>query len=71
MELARLQQRDQEVRTHERAHLAAAGGLAVSGASFSYVTGPDGKRYANGGEVGISVGTEATPEATIQKMRRP
>jgi hypothetical protein len=64
-----LQKRDKEVRTHEQAHLAAAGQYAAGGASFSFTTGPDGKRYANGGSVPIDLGKEKTPEATIQKMR--
>ena len=44
-----LKVRDQQVRAHEQAHLAAAGSLAQGGPSFSYQTGPDGKRYATGG----------------------
>lgn len=64
-----LQKRDKEVRTHEQAHLAAAGQYAAGGASFSFTTGPDGKRYANAGSVPIDLGKEKTPEATIQKMR--
>jgi hypothetical protein len=55
------------VRAHERAHLAAAGGHAVSGANFSYQTGPDGKRYAVGGEVSIDISSENNPEATLRK----
>ncbi len=68
-QIQKLQTRDTEVRSHEQAHLAAAGQYAAGGASFSYTTGPDGKRYASGGEVPIDVGREKTPEATIQKMR--
>lgn len=64
-----LQRRDVEVRAHEQAHLAAAGQYAAGRASFSYTTGPNGKRYAIGGEVPIDIGKERTPEATIQKMR--
>ena len=67
--LTELKRRDTEVRTHEQAHLSAAGQYAAGGASFSYTTGPDGKRYASGGEVPIDIGKEKTPEATIQKMR--
>lgn len=67
--LLELQQRDTEVRAHEQAHLSAAGQYASGGASFSYVTGPSGKRYANGGEVPIDMSKEKTPEATIIKMR--
>ncbi|WP_446811946.1 putative metalloprotease CJM1_0395 family protein [Methylomonas sp. 2BW1-5-20] len=63
-----LKARDREVRNHEQAHLSAAGNLAVSGAQFSYVTGPDGQRYASGGEVGIDVSEVAgDPEATLRK----
>jgi hypothetical protein len=66
-QLEALKQRDQEVRAHERAHLSAAGGHAVSGANFTYQTGPDGKRYAVGGEVSIDISPESSPEATLQK----
>ncbi|MDA3959695.1 MAG: putative metalloprotease CJM1_0395 family protein [Planctomycetota bacterium] len=65
-----LQSRDREVRTHEQAHLSAAGQYAAGGASFSYQNGPDGKRYAIGGEVPIDTGTARTPEATINKMQQ-
>ncbi len=67
--LTKLQARDTEVRAHEQAHLAAAGQYATSGASFSYSTGPDGKRYATGGEVSIDISKENNPQATVQKMR--
>ena len=56
------------VRAHEQAHLASAGGYAVSGASFQYQRGPDGRRYAVGGEVQIDTSDESDPEKTIQKM---
>lgn len=71
-ELAQLQQlkrRDMEVRTHEQAHLSAAGQYARSSAAFTYQKGPDGASYAIGGEVGIDVAKEPTPEATITKMQ--
>jgi len=67
-----LQARDAEVRAHEGAHVAAAGGSAGS-PSFSYQEGPDGKRYAVGGEVGIAISGGSTPEETIanaQQVRR-
>ncbi len=64
-----LKQRDLEVRAHEMAHLSRAGQYAAGGMSFSYQKGPDGKRYAIGGEVPIDTGKERTPEATIQKMQ--
>lgn len=67
--ITELQKRDAEVRSHEQAHLSAAGQYAAGGASFSYTTGPNGKKYATGGEVPIDIAKENTPEATIQKMR--
>jgi len=63
-----LKDRDREVRTHEQAHLSAAGGIAARGASFQFVTGPDGQRYAVGGEVGIDTSkVEGDPTATLRK----
>jgi|GEM_PF-605382 len=66
-----LKSRDTEVRAHEAAHLAAAGGHAQGGASFTYQTGPDGKKYAVGGEVSVDTSSvDGNPEATIQKARQ-
>ncbi len=62
---------DREVRTHEQAHLAASGGLARGGASFSYTKGPDGKKYATGGEVSIEISpVEGNPKETIRRMQQ-
>jgi len=69
LQVAELALIDTKVRAHEMAHLAAAGSYATGGANFQYVKGPDGKRYAVGGEVGIDTGKESTPEATISKMQ--
>jgi len=69
-----LKKRDAEVRAHEQAHLSASGGLAQGGASLTYDNGPDGKRYANGGEVSIDVSSVPNdPQASLikaQKIRR-
>lgn len=63
-----LKNRDREVRNHEQAHINAAGGLATSGANFSYTTGPDGKRYVTGGDVSIDTSpVPDDPEATMRK----
>ena len=63
-----LKDRDLEVRNHEQAHLSAAGGIAVSGAHFQYTTGPDGRRYATGGDVSIDISAvPGDPEATLRK----
>ncbi len=66
--LESLKKRDREVRTHEQAHLAAAGRYAGGGAHFTTQKGPDGHAYAVSGEVPIDVGKENSPEATISKM---
>ncbi len=68
-EVDELEQRDQEVRRHEQAHKAAAGSYARGAANLEYTAGPDGKRYASGGNVKIDVSPERTPEATIRKMK--
>lgn len=63
-----LKQRDSEVRAHEMAHLAAAGGIATSGAHFEYQLGPNGVRYAVGGEVNIDTSpVPGNPAATLRK----
>jgi hypothetical protein len=62
-----LKSRDAEVRTHENAHQSAGGQFAGS-PSYTYQTGPDGRRYAIGGEVSIDVSPEKDPQATIAKM---
>jgi hypothetical protein len=60
--------RDREVRRHEQAH-ARAGGAQAGSPSFTYRTGPDGKRYAVGGEVPIDTApVPDDPAATIAKM---
>ncbi|MGL4593697.1 MAG: putative metalloprotease CJM1_0395 family protein [Thermoguttaceae bacterium] len=65
-----LKSRDTEVRTHEAAHVSAGGAFVTGGPSYTYQTGPDGKKYAIGGEVGIDTSPiSGNPEATIQKMR--
>jgi hypothetical protein len=67
----KLRARDAEVRSHEAAHLAAAGAHASGGSSFTYQVGPDGKPYAIGGEVQVDVSPVANdPQATIQKMQQ-
>ena len=68
-QVAKLKQIDRQVRQHEQAHMAAAGGMATSGASFTYQKGPDGVSYAVGGEGGISTSPGRTPEETIQRAR--
>jgi hypothetical protein len=65
-----LKQTDRRVRAHEQAHLAAGADLVRGGASFSYQTGPDDRRYAVGGEVSIDASPGRTPQETIPKAQR-
>lgn len=53
-QIAELKARDAEVKSHEQAHRAAAAGISASAPSYEYETGPDGKKYAVGGEVNLS-----------------
>ncbi len=69
-QLEQLKARDREVRAHEAAHKAAAGSLARGGASFEFEDGPDGRRYAVGGEVNIDTSkVSGDPQATISKAQ--
>lgn len=70
-QIAQLQQIDQQVRQHERAHIAAGGNLVLGAPTFQYVTGPNGRRYAVGGEVRIDTSpVEGDPEATLLKAQQ-
>lgn len=63
-----MKERDEEVRVHENAHKSAGGQYAAS-PTYTYETGPDGKRYITDGEVSIDIGEEDDPQATIEKMQ--
>lgn len=65
----RLKAIEQDVIAHEAAHTAVGGQYAGS-VSYSYATGPDGRRYITGGEVSISAPEGKTPEETIQIMEQ-
>ena len=65
-----LERRDKEVRSHELAH-ASVGGSFTGAPNYSFETGPDGKKYAVGGEVSVDLSTIAgNPAATIAKMQK-
>ncbi len=66
-QLQQLAERDREVRAHEQAHQAV-GGQYAGAVSLTYERGPDGKKYAIGGEVPIDTGKVANdPQATLDK----
>lgn len=59
--------RDREVRAHEQAHQSV-GGQYAGPMEFTYQRGPDGKRYAVGGEVSIDISKVPNdPQATLAK----
>lgn len=67
-EVAELKARDAEVRAHEQAHVAAAGGHTNGGIKYEFQRGPDNQQYAIGGHVNIDTAPVAgDPEKTIQK----
>ncbi len=67
----KLKKRDAEVRQHEEAHIRAAGTLANGGPNYKYKIGPDGKRYAIGGNVQIDTSeVPNNPKATIDKAKK-
>jgi hypothetical protein len=65
-QVRKLAQRDQEVKAHEQAHVAASGGLAGS-PRYEYQTGPDGRRYAVGGEVSIRRGGATNTDQALRE----
>ncbi len=69
-ELQALQKSDREVKAHEAAHRAAAGGSATSGPSYQYKQGPDGQLYAVAGEVHISLPSSGDDPETVQHKAR-
>ena len=66
--LDKLKARDSLVRGHEQAHILAAGGQAAGLPQYVYQTGPDGRQYAIGGSVQISVvSSSANPEEAARQ----
>ncbi len=64
-QVAELKARDAEVRAHEQAHIAAAAGINASAPSYNYQEGPDGQKYAVGGEVSLSCTQGGDPETDL------
>jgi hypothetical protein len=68
--IAQLTVTDRHVRSHEQAHLAAAGPYATGGPTYTYQQGPDGKLYAVGGEVSLDDSpVSGDPGATVEKEK--
>ncbi|WJW75420.1 putative metalloprotease CJM1_0395 family protein [Thiohalobacter sp. IOR34] len=64
-----LKARDQEVRQHEAMHRAAGREYVRGATRFSYENGPDGQRYATGGEVEIDTSKPGDPDQALSKAR--
>lgn len=64
-----LKKRDRAVRAHEQAHMASGGALVHGGATYSFQVGPDGLRYAVGGEVSIDTSTGKSPQETVARAQ--
>jgi hypothetical protein len=70
-EVRELKKIDREVKAHEQAHLAAAGDLARGGATYTFTSGPDERRYATSGGVDIDIfPVKGNPKETIKKMQK-
>ena len=65
--LEKLKARDAKVRSHEAMHMMAAGGQAQGLPTYTYQTAPDGRRYAIGGSVNISVIQTGDEEANVRR----
>lgn len=63
-QIEKLKQTEREVIAHEAAHMMA-GGAFAGAASYTYTTGPDGKKYITGGQVPISAPSGGTPEEAL------
>ena len=69
-QLEQLAATDREVRAHEQAHVNVGRELILSGPTYEFETGPDGKNYAISGEVQIDTSPGKTPEETVPKAQR-
>ena len=67
--IAQLKQTEREVIAHEAAHKAAAGRFGGP-VSYTYTTGPDGKKYITGGEVPISTPATNDPEEALRNAQQ-
>lgn len=63
-----LEARDAKVRSHETTHAMVAGGQAGL-PTYTYQTGPDGKRYAIGGSVNIATMTTGDAEQDARRAK--
>ncbi|WP_304223917.1 putative metalloprotease CJM1_0395 family protein [Gracilinema caldarium] len=61
---------DQDVKAHEHAHMSVLGPYAAGAINYTYITLPDGSKYAVGGSIKVDLTpVPGDPEATIRKAR--
>ena len=63
----KLEARDAKVRAHEMGHVMAGGGQAQGLPQYTYQTGPDGRSYAVGGAVNISITSSGDAEGDARQ----
>lgn len=68
-EIRRLKMWEEHVKQHERQHQLV-GGEFAGAPSFTYTTGPDGKRYISGGEVSMYIPAGSSPEDSLAALER-
>ena len=68
--IQKLKKRDRKVRNHEMAHKLT-GGRYAGAVNYSYVTGPDNRKYAVGGSINIDTKpVPGEPKKTIKKAKQ-
>jgi hypothetical protein len=67
--IAEMERTEREVIAHETAHKAAAGRFGGP-ISYTYETGPDGKRYITGGSVPINTPATSDPEEALRNANQ-
>jgi hypothetical protein len=61
---------DESVKVHENSHLSVLGGYAAGPINYTYITLPDGSKFAVGGSIKVDLSpVPGDPEATIRKAR--
>jgi hypothetical protein len=70
VQIQRLKNRDNEVRSHEKKHVRAAQGLTIGDPVYRKIIGPDGKAYAVEGRVQINVSpNDVDPNASLRRAQ--
>lgn len=68
-EIAQLEVHEKMVINHEKMHMTVGGSLA-SNATYTYVTGPDGKKYVAGGRVDLKIPTGGSLDSLLRNLKR-